>query len=173
MKIKPNKQAHFTKYWLEMPAYKGSLPGLLTGCWKMSLGDASVPGQLCPPQRNEDGKRRGTFSRNINMPNIHLGTALLPSGTWEQWAPTGASPALLPGRKSRTERRAWRLKGHKPLTIPGKQHLSPPSREALAHQETASLPGVQSAAPPSGSWPAAPLSQVAPGAGPKARPNSA
>lgn len=171
MKIKPNKQAHFTKYWLEMPAYKGSLPGLLTGCWKMSLGDASVPSQLCPPQSNEDGKRRGGHSQRERICLTII--SALPSGTWEQWAPTRASPALLPGRKSRTERRAWRLKGHKPLTIPGKQHLSPPGREELAHQETASLPGVQSAAPPTGSWQAASLSQVAPGAGPKARPNSA
>ncbi|XP_059549060.1 protein-lysine N-methyltransferase EEF2KMT isoform X4 [Myotis daubentonii] len=82
VKRKPNKQAHFTKYWLEMPAYKGSLPGLLTGCWKMSLGDASVPAQLCPPQRNEDGKRReDVLEGNVNMPKPHLGTALRHLGT--------------------------------------------------------------------------------------------
>ncbi|KAK1344795.1 hypothetical protein QTO34_013496 [Cnephaeus nilssonii] len=98
VKIKPNKQAHITKYWLEMPAYTGSLPGLLTGCSKMSLGDASVPSQLCPPQSNEDGKRRGGFSKGKSiLPNLHLFTALRHLGNSGP-QPKPAQPSCLDGR---------------------------------------------------------------------------
>lgn len=146
-----------------MPAYQRLSATQLPGCWKVSLKTYQDPASSSLPSVKTTARGEG----RVNTADRVI--SALPSHTWGTVGPKPSpSPALTAEWKNKSEWRVWRLRGHNPLRIPRQTAPEPTLQGGLAHQETAPFPGVQPTSPPTGS-----LSQVAPGAGPKARPNPA